>query len=78
MRSGECGCPAVSGGPLARAITDQGVPVHPDFLTSLSDGRRIHPGLTLAAALAHTLGVPESYSTAGRSGSAPTPPPATT
>lgn len=46
---------------LARAITDQGVAVHPDFLTSLSDGRRIHPGPTLTAALAHTLGVPESY-----------------
>ena len=48
-------------GTLARAIIDQGVAVHPGFLTSLSDGRRIQPGSTLTAAIAHALGVPVSY-----------------
>ena len=46
---------------MARAIIDQGVAVHPGFLTSLSDGRRIQPGSTLTAAIAQALGVPVSY-----------------
>lgn len=46
---------------LSDAITTQGVPVRPHYVTAFSTGDRIQPGPAFAAATAHVLGVPESY-----------------
>lgn len=46
---------------LARAITGQGVAVHPAHLIALSDGRRAASGSAVVAAIARVLNVPVSY-----------------